>query len=270
MPLYQALKSSDPFFLIAGPCVIETEDIMLHTAEFLKELCGRLQLPLVFKSSFTKANRSNISSATGPGLDAGLKLLARIKADFDLPILSDVHESGDVAAAAEVCDILQIPAFLSRQTALIQAAAASGRIVNIKKGQFMAPEDMASAAAKAEAMANSQILLTERGSSFGYHNLVVDFRGFAIMQQSGYPVVYDLTHSLQRPSSGKITGGNPEFAAMMASAAMATGMVQGLFIECHPKPSAAFSDAATMLALEELEPLLKRCIELAGIVRRPV
>lgn len=264
MPLYQTINSSDPFFLIAGPCVIEEEAIMLQTAEYLKELCLRLRLPLIFKSSFTKANRSSVFSATGPGLDKGLKLLQRIKDDFALPILSDVHECVDIPAAAEVCDILQIPAFLSRQTALIQSAAASGRIVNIKKGQFMAPEDMAAAAAKAEAMGNSQILLTERGSSFGYHDLVVDFRGFAIMNQLGYPVVYDLTHSLQRPSSGSSTGGNPEFAAMMARAAMATGMVKGLFIECHPAPSEAKSDAATMLALSALEPLLQRCMEIVS------
>lgn len=262
MPLYQALTASDPFFLIAGPCVIEEEHLMLSTAEYLKTLCLRLQLPLVFKSSFSKANRSSISSPTGPGLDRGLQILHRIRTEFNLPVLTDVHECSEVAPVAEVCDILQIPAFLSRQTALIQAAAVSGRIVNIKKGQFMAPEDMAAAAAKAEAAGNPQILLTERGSSFGYHNLVVDFRGFAIMHQTGYPVVYDLTHSLQRPSSGTSTGGNPEFAPMMARAAIATDMLKGLFIECHPRPSEAQSDASTMLALDALEPILQRCIEI--------
>lgn len=265
MPLYQELISSDPFFLIAGPCVIEDESTMLHTAEYLKELCLRLGIPLVFKSSFTKANRSSVSSYSGPGLEGGLRLLGRIKQDFELPILTDVHESQEIDAVAELCEILQIPAFLSRQTALIQAAAASGRIVNIKKGQFMAPEDMAGAAAKAEAIGNSKILLTERGTSFGYHNLVVDFRAFEIMHGIGYPVVYDLTHSLQRPSSSSTTGGNPEYAPMMASAAMATGRVKGLFIECHPEPSRAKSDAATMLPLTALEPILKRCKMLARI-----
>jgi 2-dehydro-3-deoxyphosphooctonate aldolase (KDO 8-P synthase) len=265
VPLYQTLSGSDPFFLIAGPCVIEEESVMMPTAEFLKTLCERLQLPFVFKSSFTKANRSSVASATGPGLDEGLRMLEKIKLTFAVPILSDVHECADVAAAAEVCDILQIPAFLSRQTALIQSAAATGKILNIKKGQFMAPEDMSAAAAKAASTGNAQILLTERGSSFGYHNLVVDFRSFAIMAETGYPVIYDLTHSLQTPSSGSSTGGNPEFAPMMAYAAMATGKVRGLFIECHPRPKEAKSDAATMLSLQEMEPILSRCIE---IVRR--
>lgn len=265
MPLFEKLCRAKPFFLIAGPCVIEDEATMLFSAEYLKRLSEKLGLPLVFKSSYTKANRSSKDSYSGPGLHEGLKLLARIRQDFELPILSDIHESCEVAAAAEVCDILQIPAFLCRQTALIQAAAASGKIVNIKKGQFMAPEDMASAAAKASAMGNQQILLTERGSSFGYHNLVVDFRSFAIMKQAGYPVVYDLTHSLQLPSSGKSTGGNPEFAPMLAYAAMATGEVDGLFIECHPQPAQAKSDAATMLPLKALDSLLAKCIELKNI-----
>ncbi|MFA7543867.1 MAG: 3-deoxy-8-phosphooctulonate synthase [Candidatus Cloacimonadaceae bacterium] len=269
MPLFEKLKSAKPFFLIAGPCVIEDEHTMLASAEYLKRLSEKLKLPLVFKSSYTKANRSSKDSYSGPGLEEGLKLLARIRQDYDLPILSDIHESCEVAAAAEVCEILQIPAFLCRQTALIQAAALSGKIVNIKKGQFMAPEDMASAAAKAAAMGNHKILLTERGSSFGYHNLVVDFRSFSIMKQAGYPVVYDLTHSLQLPSSGKNTGGNPEFAPMLAYAAMATGEVDGLFIECHPEPMRAKSDAATMLPLSALDSLLAKCIEIKNIRDKP-
>ncbi|MDD3104398.1 MAG: 3-deoxy-8-phosphooctulonate synthase [Candidatus Cloacimonetes bacterium] len=267
MSLYEKLKSATYFFLIAGPCVIEEESIMLHTAEYLKNLSDDLKLPLIFKSSYSKANRSSGSSFSGPGLEKGLKLLSRIKREFELPILSDVHEVCEVEAAAQVCDILQIPAFLCRQTSLIRAAAETGRIVNLKKGQFMAPEDMAAASAKVSETGNEQILLTERGSSFGYHNLVVDFRGFAIMAQTGYPVVYDLTHSLQRPSSGTETGGNPEFAPMMARAAMATGKVKGLFIECHPEPEQAKSDAATMLSLSELEGLLKPVIEICKQVR---
>jgi len=267
MSLYEKLTNASDFFLIAGPCVIEEESIMLHTAEYLKNLSDRLKLPLVFKSSYSKANRSSGGSFSGPGLEKGLRLLSRIKREFELPILSDVHEVCEVEAAAKVCDILQIPAFLCRQTSLIRAAAETGRIVNLKKGQFMAPEDMAAASAKVSETGNEQILLTERGSSFGYHNLIVDFRGFAIMAQTGYPVVYDLTHSLQRPSSGTETGGNPEFAPMMARAAMATGKVKGLFIECHPEPEQAKSDAATMLSLSELEGLLKPVIEICKQVR---
>ncbi len=262
MSLYEKLKTAPYFFLIAGPCVIEEESIMFATAEALKKLSEELGLPLVFKSSYMKANRSSGSSFSGPGLKAGLTLLSRIKREFDLPILSDVHEVCEVEPAAEVCDILQIPAFLSRQTNLIRAAAETGRIVNIKKGQFMAPEDMAAASAKVQDTGNPQILLTERGSSFGYHNLVVDFRGFAIMADMGYPVVYDLTHSLQRPTTGIVTGGNPEFAPLMARAAMATGKVQGLFIECHPTPETAKSDATTMLPLHKLKELLKPVLEI--------
>jgi 2-dehydro-3-deoxyphosphooctonate aldolase (KDO 8-P synthase) len=232
---------------------------MLNTAEYLKQLCGRLELPLIFKSSYKKANRSSGNSYSGPGLEAGLSLLRHIGKEFGLPLLTDVHEVGEVAAAAEVCDILQIPAFLSRQTDLIRAAAETGRIVNIKKGQFMAPQDMRAASTKASEMGNDQLLLTERGSCFGYHNLVVDFRSFAIMAELGYPVVYDLTHSLQRPSSGTETGGNPEFAPLMAKAALATGKVKGLFIECHPRPQEAKSDAATMLPLNQMEELLQSC-----------
>ncbi len=264
MHLYTRLKEANPFFLIAGPCVIESDDIMLRTADHLSKLCFKLDIPLVFKSSYQKANRSSGDSYKGPGLEDGLKLLERISREFELPVLTDVHESSEVPAAAEVCHILQIPAFLSRQTGLIRAAAESGRIVNIKKGQFMAPEDMALAAAKAADTGNKQILLSERGSSFGYHNLVVDFRGFAIMEQSGYPVIYDLTHSLQRPSSGISTGGNPEFAPMMAKAAIATGKVKGLFIECHPDPKNAKSDAATMLPLSIMEKVLTDCMNICN------
>jgi 2-dehydro-3-deoxyphosphooctonate aldolase (KDO 8-P synthase) len=228
----------------------------------LKELCQREGITLVFKSSYRKANRSSANSATGPGTEKGLNILAKIKTQFGLPILSDVHECAELSEAAEVCDILQIPAFLSRQTDLIAGAANTQRIVNIKKGQFMAPEDMIHAAAKAKETGNNHILLTERGSSFGYHNLVVDFRGFAIMQAFGYPVVYDVTHSLQRPSQGNTSGGNPEFAAMMACAAIATGMVKGLFIETHPEPHKALSDAASMLPLNQMEALLDGCLQI--------
>lgn len=266
MALYNTLQNAKPFFVIAGPCVIEDEYTMLTSAEFLTELCARFDLPLVFKSSYRKANRSSGFSATGPGLEAGLNILQKIKSTFDVPIVSDIHESCEVPAAAEVCDVLQIPAFLSRQTELIQAAALSKKIVNIKKGQFMAPEDMKAAAEKVNQTGNPKVLLTERGSSFGYHNLVVDFRSFAIMQRIGYPVIYDVTHSLQLPSSGHSTGGNPEFAPMMAAAAIATGKVNGLFIECHPNPEKALSDAATMLPLSQMEALLRHCVAIGKAI----
>ena len=260
MTLFEKLKEAKPFFLIAGPCVVEDLDTMRHTAQTLVNLSDELGLPLVFKSSYRKANRTSGDSPEGPGLEQGLTILQKLKQEFGFPILTDVHECVEVPMVAEVCDILQIPAFLSRQTALIEAVASSGRIVNIKKGQFMAPEDIISAASKAQNAGTDEVLLTERGSSFGYHNLVVDFRGFAIMAQSQLPVVYDVTHSLQRPSLGKASGGAPQYAAMMAQAAMATGMVKGLFIETHPQPSQALSDAASMLPLDEMRGLLTDAI----------
>lgn len=265
--LYQQLSTAQPFFLISGPCVIEEESLMMFTAEHLKQVCERLHIPLVFKSSFRKANRSHPSSPEGPGLDSGLELLNRIKQRFELPILTDVHEISDVKPAAEVCDVLQIPAFLSRQTGLIMAAANTGRIVNIKKGQFMAPEDMFSAAEKVTMCGNKQVLVTERGTSFGYHNLVVDFRSFPIMHSMNVPVIYDVTHSLQRPSQSITSGGNPEFAPMMARSAIATGYVNGLFIETHPKPDTALSDSKTQLPLVQLEALLESCLKITEATR---
>jgi len=259
--LYTELASSQNFFLIAGPCVIEEESIMFTVAETLKELCARKGIPFVFKSSYSKANRSSVNSFSGPGREEGLKILSKIKQEFEVPVLTDVHECVEVASAAEVCDILQIPAFLSRQTELIKTAAVTGRIINIKKGQFMAPEDMKLAAEKASSTGNKQVLLTERGTTFRYHNLVVDFRSFAIMHKFGYPVVYDVTHSLQRPSVGNYSGGNPEFALPMAKAAIATGMVKGLFIETHPEPQQAKSDSASMLPLAKMESLLESCLQ---------
>ncbi|MFO7659940.1 MAG: 3-deoxy-8-phosphooctulonate synthase [Candidatus Cloacimonadaceae bacterium] len=260
--LFEQLKRSRPFFLIAGPCVIEDEKTMMQTAETLVRLTSELSLPFVFKASFLKANRTSPDSFRGPGLQEGLQLLQKIKTTFSVPLLTDVHETTDINAVQEVVDIIQIPAFLSRQTLLIQAAAQTGKIVNLKKGQFMAPEDMRSAAAKVTSMHNQQVLLTERGTSFGYHNLVVDFRSFQIMHQIGFPVVYDVTHSLQKPSVTDKSGGSPEFVQMMAQAALATGFVDGLFIETHPHPEKALSDAASMLALDQLPALLKSCIKI--------
>jgi len=259
--LFTDLANSQNFFLIAGPCVIEEERTMYTIAETLKELCTQRGILFVYKASYKKANRSSVDSFSGPGLDEGLHTLAKIKQDFELPVLTDVHECIEIASAAEVCDILQIPAFLSRQTDLIKNAAATGKIINIKKGQFMAPEDMQFAAEKASSTGNEQILLTERGTTFGYHNLVVDFRSFEIMSQFGYPVVYDVTHSLQRPSLSNISGGNPEYAFPMAKAAIATGKVKGLFIETHPEPEKAKSDAASMLPLGKMESLLDGCLK---------
>jgi 2-dehydro-3-deoxyphosphooctonate aldolase (KDO 8-P synthase) len=233
---------------------------MLETAEFLKKETVKRGLTLIFKSSYFKANRTAITSYRGPGLDEGLRILQRIRTEFEVPILTDVHETCEVDAIAEVADVLQIPAFLSRQTFLIQAAARTGRIVNIKKGQFMAPEDMVDAAAKVTAEDNYQILVTERGTTFGYHNLVVDFRSFAVLHELRVPVIYDVTHSLQRPSVGHTSGGAPEYAGMMARAAIATGMVDGLFVETHPAPMEALSDGASMLPLPEMPDLLDSCL----------
>jgi 2-dehydro-3-deoxyphosphooctonate aldolase (KDO 8-P synthase) len=260
--LYSDLKDCPFFFLIAGPCVVEDDTIMLNTAEVLKEITSDLRLPLIYKSSFLKANRTSGDSYSGPGLQEGLKILQKIKNDFALPILTDVHETNDVSAVKEVADIIQIPAFLSRQTSLLIASGSSGRIVNIKKGQFMAPEDLQSASKKISDSGNPKILLTERGTSFGYHNLVVDFRGFRVMHDIGYPVVYDVTHSLQKPSESTQSGGAPQYAKMMARAAIATGYVSGLFIETHPEPARAKSDSASMLPLSEMKALLKDCLNI--------
>ena len=262
MDIYKKLTENESFFLIAGPCVLETADMAYKVADFLLDYCRNKGIYLIFKSSYRKANRSSLTSATGPGLQEGLKILEDIKKKFDLPILTDVHETSEVAAAAEVADILQIPAFLCRQTDLIIKAAQTGRIVNIKKGQFLAPEDMRAAAEKASSTGNNRILLTERGSSFGYHDLVVDFRSFSILNELGYPVIYDVTHSLQKPSTGKETGGTPQFAAQLAQAALATGMVRGLFIETHPEPSTALSDASTQLKLDQLPQILDNCLKI--------
>ena len=262
MNLYQKLLNPEKFFLIAGPCVVEEEDMMMAVAERLKKETTNRNIPFIFKSSYRKANRTSIESPSGPGLEKGLAILKKIKGKYDLPILTDVHDVSEISQASEVADILQIPAFLCRQTDLIVSAARTGKIINIKKGQFMAPEDMKNAAQKAASTSNRKILLTERGTSFGYHNLVVDFRGFAIMKQFGYPVVYDVTHSLQRPSIDKTSGGTPEYAVMMAKAALATGMVNGLFVETHPDPQKALSDADSMLHLDNIPNFLDECLKI--------
>ena len=264
MKLYDKLKDCDKFFLIAGPCVIEDEKMMMSVAAKLVEMTHERGIEFIFKSSFRKANRTSVDSPTGPGLTKGLEILSEIKRELNVPILTDIHDLSEVNLVAEVADVLQIPAFLSRQTDLLCAAAKTGRIVNIKKGQFMAPEDMKSAADKVLNEENDNILLTERGTSFGYHNLVVDFRSFAIMKQTGFPIIYDVTHSLQKPSQNIISGGSPEYVLMMAKAAIATGEIKGLFIETHPNPEDALSDANSMLPIDELPQLLDACLKING------
>ncbi|MGA7617598.1 MAG: 3-deoxy-8-phosphooctulonate synthase [Thermoanaerobaculia bacterium] len=236
-----------PPLFIAGPCVIESRDHVMRMAESLRSLRDETGITLVFKSSFDKANRTSIHSFRGPGLDDGLRILAEVKSEFGLPVLSDIHESGQASAAAEVLDVLQIPAFLCRQTDLIAAAAATGRTVAVKKGQFLSPEETRNILAKGAELGNEKIILTERGTSFGYQNLVVDMRSFPIMRSYGSPVIYDITHSMQRPGGeGTSTGGTRQFARPLARAAAATG-VDGFFMEVHDDPSRALSDKTTQL-----------------------
>ena len=247
---------SAPLLVIAGPCVIESADQALRSAERLRSVCARLHLGFVFKSSYLKDNRSSVDSAVGPGLDAGLRVLQRVRDEIGVPVLADVHERVEVAAAAEVLDVLQIPAFLCRQTRLLVEAAATGRCINVKKGQFLSPDDMRHIVAKYETQGTGGLLLTERGTTFGYHNLVVDMRGLSTMRDLGYPVVFDVTHSLQMPgAAGKETGGERRFAPLMARTACAAG-VDALFLEAHPDPARAWSDRHTQIPLDEVETLL--------------
>ena len=266
-------------FLIAGPCAIESRDIVMHTAETLKQICDRLGITLYFKSSYDKANRTTLSER-GVGMERGLQILQEVKTTFSLPILTDVHESWQCAPVAEVADVLQIPAFLSRQTDLLVAAAQTGKIVNVKKGQFMAPWDMRGAIAKIEAnhplassphrliasSPNSLIWLTERGSSFGYGNLIVDMTSLVKMREYGYPIVFDATHSVQQPSSqAGITGGNREMVPHLIRAAVAVG-IDGLFLEVHPQPEKAISDAANQVRLSEVESILRQALAIEQII----
>jgi 2-dehydro-3-deoxyphosphooctonate aldolase (KDO 8-P synthase) len=261
------LGGNAPLFLIAGPCVIESEAHAMSMAERLAALAAELSIPLIFKASYDKANRSSLSSYRGPGLDEGLRILAAIRKRTGLPILTDVHDVSHVAAAAEVCDVLQIPAFLSRQTDLLLAAGGSGRAVAIKKGQFLAPWDIGNAAEKIASTGNHKILLIERGTSFGYHNLVVDMRAFAIMRKLGYPVVFDVSHAVQLPGGeGKSSGGQPEFIEPLARAAVAAG-VDGVFLEVHDNPAHALSDGANALPLGQLRPLFEKLFRLAALAR---
>ena len=255
-----ALGDRQPLALIAGPCVIESESHALSIARAVSAIARRSGVPLIFKASFDKANRTSVGSFRGPGLDAGLKVLQRIKDACAVPILTDIHEPHQAGPVSEVADVLQIPAFLSRQTDLLTAAAATGRAVNVKKGQFLAPADMRHAISKITAAGSEQVLLTERGACFGYNNLVVDMRAFPIMRAFGYPVVFDVTHSVQLPGAGDgQSAGQAEFIAPLAAAGVATG-VDGVFMEVHDNPAAARSDGSNSLPIESLEPLLTRLL----------
>ena len=255
--------------LIAGPCVIESEAHAVDTALALRDVARRAGVPFIFKASYDKANRTSGASFRGPGLKEGLRVLARVRETAAVPVLTDIHEPAHAAAAAEVADVLQIPAFLSRQTDLIDAAARTGRAVNLKKGQFLAPLDMRHAIAKVTAAGNRNLIVTERGVSFGYNNLVVDMRAFPILRSLGFPVVYDVTHSLQLPGAGEgVTAGQAEFIEPMACAGVAAG-VDGVFMEVHQEPSRAKSDAQNALRLDLLPTLLERLVQIHQVVHRP-
>ena len=259
-----------PLLLIAGPCVIESESHAVETALAVRDIARRAGVPYVFKASYDKANRTSGGSFRGPGLGEGLRVLARVREAAHVPILTDIHEPSQAAPVAEVADVLQIPAFLSRQTDLLRAAAQTGRVVNIKKGQFLAPSDMRHAIAKVVDAGNPRVIVTERGFSFGYNNLVVDMRAFPILRSFGYPVVYDVTHSLKLPGAGDgVTAGQAQFIEPLASAGVAAG-VDGVFLEVHERPESAMSDAQNALRLDLLEPLLARLVRLHEIAHQAV
>jgi 2-dehydro-3-deoxyphosphooctonate aldolase (KDO 8-P synthase) len=258
-----------PLALIAGPCVLEDEAIVLRTAGEVKKISDRLRVPFIFKASYKKDNRSSASSYQGPGLEAGLRMLEKVRSQFDIPVLSDVHYPEEVEPAAQVLDIIQIPAYLCMQTELTLKIARTGKVVNVKKGQFLAPQDVGHIVKKIEEAGNASILLTERGSCFGYHNLVVDFKALPVMRSFGYPVVFDVTHTIRKygkPSSDP-AGGSPEFIEPLARAGVAAGC-DAIFIETHPSPCQAKCDAASMLDLAKLERLLESLVELDQVARR--
>ncbi|MGB8323285.1 MAG: 3-deoxy-8-phosphooctulonate synthase [Candidatus Acidiferrum sp.] len=262
------LGGGNPLFLIAGPCVIESEAHARGMAERVVKIAADAGVPYIFKASYDKANRSSVKAFRGPGLAEGLRILGKIKADLRVPVLTDIHDASQAAPAADVVDILQIPAFLARQTDLLLAAAKTGRVVNVKKAQFLSPWDMGNVVEKVASTGNEKIILTERGASFGYNNLVVDMRTFPVLQKFGYPVVYDVTHSVQLPGGqGHASGGQPEFIETLARAGVAAG-VDGIFLETHDNPAAALSDGANALPLWQLPKLLAQLKELSAVVRR--
>jgi 2-dehydro-3-deoxyphosphooctonate aldolase (KDO 8-P synthase) len=264
----QQTYNANNFFLFAGPCVVESEDLVMEVAETVSGICKKLEIPYVFKASYRKANRTSASSFTGLGDDTGLSIIKKVGEKYNLPTVSDIHSHDEAAVAARFVDVLQIPAFLCRQTDLLEAAAATGKVVNVKKGQFLSGPSMKFAVEKIRKAGNQQILLTERGNSFGYTDLVVDYRNIPWMKEHGTPVVMDCTHSLQQPNQTTgITGGNPQLIGTIAKAAIATG-ADGLFIETHPNPAVAKSDGANMLRLDLLEDLLYKLVELRYAVMK--
>jgi 2-dehydro-3-deoxyphosphooctonate aldolase (KDO 8-P synthase) len=262
------IGKGNPMVLIAGPCVIESEEITFTTAGILKQICDNLGIPFIFKSSYDKANRTSLSSFRGPGIDKGLRILSDVRKNFSVPVLSDVHSVEEVKPASEVLDVLQIPAFLCRQTDLILSSSQTGKPVNIKKGQFLSPWDVKNIIEKFVSTGNQKLLITERGTTFGYQNLIVDFRGFPVIRSFQCPVLFDVTHSLQLPGGeGNRTGGQREFTLPLARAAVATG-IDGLFMEVHPNPNQALSDASTMVPINEIETLLKQVKVIDEMVRK--
>lgn len=271
MNIYETVQNisvyqDDNFFLIAGPCVVENENIVMRTAEYLASLSRSFQIPFIFKSSFTKANRTSRTSFSGIGFEEALKILRKVGSEFSVPVLTDIHEPGQAEYVAEYVDVLQIPSFLSRQTDLLLAAGATHKPVNIKKGQFSSPEAMTFAVEKIKSTGNSKILLTERGTTFGYNELVVDFKSIPIMQETGCPVVLDCTHALQKTNQIKgVTGGRPEFIPVFAKAGIAAG-ADGIFLETHPQPARALSDGENMLPVAELPRLLEQLVRIRKAV----
>jgi 2-dehydro-3-deoxyphosphooctonate aldolase (KDO 8-P synthase) len=256
------LKNLNNFLLISGPCVVESKNVVFKTCEKLKQVTDKLKIPFIFKASYNKANRTSGDSFRGIGFDKALHILSDVRKEFGVPVLTDVHSEIEAEIVGEIVDVLQIPAFLCRQTELLEAAAETGKVVNIKKGQFLAPQDMIYQAEKVKAKGNNKIFLTERGTTFGYQNLVVDFRSFPIMNKFGYPVIFDATHSVQMPSKENgVSGGAPEFIEPLARAAAAIG-VDGFFFETHPDPSKALSDGSNMLKLDKMETLLKTLLRI--------
>lgn len=261
------IGNNKPFVLIAGPCVVENEKMILETAGEIKKITKELNIPFIFKSSYKKANRTSGNTFTGIGDNEALGILAKAKENLKIPVLTDVHTTEEVDKASKVADVLQIPAFLCRQTELLLAAGKTGKVINIKKGQFLAPEDMKHATDKVSSTGNKNVLLTERGTTFGYHNLVVDMRSFIIMREFGFPVVMDATHSVQIPSRGNESGGQPKFIKPLARAAAAVG-IDALFLEVHPNPKEAKSDAESQLPLSELKSLLIEIKEIDRVIKK--
>jgi len=261
------MGAGEALVLIAGPCVIESERHAMKMAERLVKIAARAKVPLIFKASYDKANRSSMQSFRGPGMADGLEILRKVKDRFGVPVLTDIHEPSQARAAAEVCDVLQVPAFLSRQTDLLVAAGETGRVVNLKKGQFLSPWEMSNAVEKVKSTGNKKVIVTERGVSFGYNNLVVDMRSFPILAKTGCPVVFDVTHSVQLPGGqGKASGGQPEFIEPLARAGTAVG-VDGIFLEVHERPERALSDGSNALRLDRLPELLTKLTQISKLVR---